>query len=199
MLRCLSSTLHPLPCHCAPIRSPRPTFTSGQPDLMPLGPLLAQGCRTKVCPLFMTRALSPGLLMNITDWFTEKLKMLVTGIQYPQQLHTHTHSVSKPQQDDDPQRKCFLLRAFFFLECPSSYRPWNRKWDAPPVLLIVCVCVCERVDVRPHSNTHMILFSPLILISASCKIQYSSCMTFSRGFGIRCVMFLPLKPHVPYV
>lgn len=41
------------------------------------GPLLAQGCSTKVYLPFLSSTLSPSLLMNITDWFTEKLKMLV--------------------------------------------------------------------------------------------------------------------------
>lgn len=46
-------------------------------------PLLAQNYRTKVHFPFMSHTLSLGILMNITDWFTEKLKTLSAGIQIP--------------------------------------------------------------------------------------------------------------------
>lgn len=44
------------------------------------GPLLARGYGTKVYPPFLPPALSPGLLMNITNWFTEELKVLAAVI-----------------------------------------------------------------------------------------------------------------------
>ncbi len=113
---CLCSTAHPL----LSLTEANIHFRSAISNVT--GPLLAQGNRTKVYPPFKTSTLSPGLLMNITDRFTEKLKMLAASI-HP------LPAVS--QEDDDPQRKCFLLRASPFLECPSSYRPCNRKWDVP--------------------------------------------------------------------
>lgn len=103
--------------------SPRPTFTSGQPYLMLLDLSWHRVTRTKVCPPFMSSTLSPGLLMNITDRFTENLKMLAAGIHSPLWFS---------QEDNDPQRKCFLLQAFHFLQRPSFYRLCNRKWDVPP-------------------------------------------------------------------
>lgn len=49
--------------------------------------------------------------MNITYRFSEKLKTLTATIHLPPAV---------AQEDHAPQRKCFLLQAFHFLECPSS-------------------------------------------------------------------------------
>lgn len=101
MLLLQSST----PLYGTLFRSPRPTFTSGQPYLMLLDLSWHRVTRTKVCLPFMSPALSPGLLMNITDRFTENLKMLAAGSHCPLRFS---------QEDDDPQRKCFLLQALHF-------------------------------------------------------------------------------------
>lgn len=45
--------------------------------------LQLQCYRTKVYLAFMCPTLSPGVVMNITPWFTEKLKMLAASIHHP--------------------------------------------------------------------------------------------------------------------
>lgn len=64
--------------------------------------------------------------MNITDWFTEKLKIC-----------WHSLPPAASQENKYPQIKCFLLQAIHFLEYPSTYCPCNRKWVSR--LSFVCV------------------------------------------------------------
>lgn len=103
------------------------------------GPPLAQGYRTKVYLPFMSSTFSPGSLMNITDWFTEKLKMLAAGIHSPLWF---------------PGRTTNLKESIFF------YRPFT-FWSVHPLIahvtgnrmsLLNCVTpsLCECVSIRLH-------------------------------------------------
>ena len=58
---------------------PRPTFTSGQPYLM----LLSVSRRRVTEQRCNLHSRPPGLLMNITDRLTEKLKTLTAGVHVP--------------------------------------------------------------------------------------------------------------------
>lgn len=99
---CFSSTPHPPPWHSLSLTEANIHFRSAISNVT--GPLLAQGYGTKVYAPFMSSVLSPGLLMNITDRFTEKLKMLAAGI------HSHPWF---------PRRTVILKESVFF------YRPFT--------------------------------------------------------------------------
>lgn len=62
-------------------------------------PPAMRGYRTKVCPLFMSPTLPKRPLMNITDWFSEKLKM-------PPSPVVGFFS----EEDNDPQKKVFSFK-----------------------------------------------------------------------------------------
>lgn len=113
---CFASSTHPLLWHSLCLSEANIHFRSAISNVT--GPLLAQGYRTKVYPPFIS-TFSPGPLMNITNWFT-KAKDARRWHSLPLWFLEH------------PQRKCFLLKAFHCLECPSSYRPCNRKWGVLP-------------------------------------------------------------------
>lgn len=73
-----SSSTQPLLWHSLPLTEANIHLRSSISNVP--GPLLAQGYGTKVYFPFLSSTLSPSLLMNITDWFTEKLKTLAAGI-----------------------------------------------------------------------------------------------------------------------
>lgn len=77
---CFASAPHPLLWRSLSLSEANIHFRSAISNVT--GPLLEQGYGTKVCPPFMSSTLSPGLLMNITHWFTEKLKMLSAGFRF---------------------------------------------------------------------------------------------------------------------
>lgn len=94
------------------------------------GALLARGGGTKVYPPFLDPALFPSLLMNITDWFTDKLKMLAADI------HSNLLWFLK---------RTTILKEIVFFYRPFTFFPKITQVGNPMSHVNVLFFVCEEV------------------------------------------------------
>lgn len=125
------------------------------------------------CSLHSYAPFYPRQLMNITGWFTEKLKMLSRGI--------HSHR-------DFPggwwSQRSFLLQAFHFLECPCSSHVTGNGMSCCSCCFSVILCVSEinQSEQRDHIGfplVRQVCCTPVPTsdkVQCLCRKQWAACV-----------------------
>lgn len=130
------------------------------------------GVTEQRCSLHSYAPFSPRLLMNITGWFTEELKMLSHGI------HSHPWF----------PRRVMIPKEFSFTGLSlcrvSMLEPCNTKWDvlAWPFL---CYFVCEWDQSERTKRSHRIPVSQTSLLYTSSN-QWQSSVSLQEAVGCVC-------------